>query len=109
MLFALLGRIPLPGADVDCVIRDLKGAQNLNLDTCRPEPITIAEKAAVLKTLPVEGAVTHLGSGEQRKIQSLDAVLRAHRRTGVYELRAMVNRRSPRSVSLMPPTTTSRR
>ncbi len=87
VLVALL--IPLEGATADCVIRDLNAALNLDLDACRPEPITVAEKVEALKSLPPDGAVTQLGGSELRKLQSLGAILRAHRRTDVYELRVI--------------------
>jgi hypothetical protein len=64
-------------------------ARTLDLDACRPEPITGAQKAAVLQLLPIDGAVAQLGSGELRKLQAIDAVLRTHRRTGVYEIRVI--------------------
>jgi hypothetical protein len=64
-------------------------ARTLDLDACRPEPVTAAQKAAVLQLLPVDGAVTQLGSAGLRKLRAIDAVLRTHRRTGVYEVRVI--------------------
>jgi len=64
-------------------------ARKLDLDACRPEPITVAEKAAVLQSLPIDGAVTQLDNGERRKLRAIDAVLRGRRRMGVYEVRVI--------------------
>jgi Zn-dependent protease with chaperone function len=47
------------------------------------------EKSAVLQSLPADGALTQLGSGEQRKLRAVDAVLRTHRRNGVYDVRVI--------------------
>ncbi len=89
ILFALPGIIPLPGANGDCVIRSVEMAQKLDLDACRPEPVTIAEKAAVLQSLPIDGAVTQFDNGARCKLRTIDAVLRTHRRAGVYEVRVI--------------------
>src|SRR5438270_5992858 len=89
MLVAAPGIIPLTAANGDCVIRDVEMVRKLDLDACRPEPVSIAEKAAVLRSLPIDGAVTQLGSREQRKLRAVDAVLRTHRRNGIYEVKVI--------------------
>jgi hypothetical protein len=87
MLFAVTGIVSIAAAKQDCTIRNVETVRNLDLDACRPEPVSMAEKAAVLRSLPVGGTVTHFGSGELRKLQALDPVLRAHSRMGIYEVR----------------------
>jgi hypothetical protein len=86
MLFGAVAIIGLAAAKQDCTIRDAETARKLDLDACRPEPISTLEKAAVLDSLPVEGAVTHFSTGERRKIEALDPVLRAQSRKGVYKV-----------------------
>jgi hypothetical protein len=83
----MAGTLSLRGASEDCVIRDVGTVRKVDLDACQPEPVSVAEKAAALRSLPVRGGVTHFGTGEQRKVESLDPVLRAHSRKGVYEIR----------------------
>jgi hypothetical protein len=89
MLFAAPGIIPLAGANQGCVIQDLETVRKLDLDACRPEPVSVAERAAVLQSLPVDGAVTQLGSGERRKLRAVDALLGTHGRKGVYEVKVI--------------------
>jgi hypothetical protein len=60
------------------------------LNACRPEPVSALEKEAVLRSLPVDGAVTHFSTGERRKLEKIDAVLRAQSREGVYEVRIII-------------------
>ena len=76
-------------AKESCVIRDPEMVQAMDLDACRPEPVTAAEKARVLQSLPVNGVVTHLGRNEQRKIEAIAPVLDVHGRAGVYEIRVI--------------------
>ena len=86
MLFGA-GIISLAAAQQDCAIRAAETVRKLDLDACRPEPVSALEKAAVLRSLPVDGAVTHFSTGERRKLEELDPVLRAQSREGVYEIR----------------------
>ena len=65
------------------------GKYTIDLDKCRPAPISTGEKRLVLKSLPAAGAVTHLTKGEQRKLKDLTPVLHLHERDGVYELRVI--------------------
>jgi len=69
------------------VIQNVESVRKLDLDACRPEPVSALEKAAVLRSLPVDGAVTHFSTGDRRKLEELDPVLRAQSRQGVYEVR----------------------
>jgi hypothetical protein len=87
MLFAAASVVAVACGSEGCVIRDVEIVRTFDWEACRPEPISIVDKAAVLRSLPVDGAVTHFGAGEQRKLQALDPVLRAHSRERVYELR----------------------
>ena len=59
MLFGPAGIISLAAAKQDCAIRDAETVRKLDLDACRPEPVSSVEKAAALRSLPVDGAVTH--------------------------------------------------
>ncbi len=88
-LFTLLGIIPLKSANGNCIIRDVDMARKLDLDRCRPAPVSIEEKARALQSLPAEGAVTQLGGDERRKLEAMEPVLRAHQRIGIYEVRVI--------------------
>jgi len=61
--------------------------RTIDLAACRPTPVGAVEKAAVLRSLPTEGAVTQLGAEERRKVDSLGPLLRAHGRYTVYDVR----------------------
>jgi hypothetical protein len=89
MLFAAAGIITIALAKEDCVIRDVEAVRKLDWDVCRPEPVSALEKAAVLHSLPVGGTVTHFGSGDLRKLQAIDRVMREHKRNGIYEVRVI--------------------
>jgi hypothetical protein len=81
------GTIIPAAANQHCVIQNVESVRKLDLDACRPEPVSALEKAAVLRSLPVDGAVTHFSTGHRRKLEELDPVLRAQSRKGVYEVR----------------------
>jgi hypothetical protein len=87
ILFGAPGLLSLAAANHDCAIRDAETFRKLDLDTCRPEPVSALQKAAVLRSLPVDGEVTHFSTGERRKLAELDPVLRAQSRKGVYEIK----------------------
>jgi hypothetical protein len=89
ILFAAVGFISLAAGKENCVAQEVESAQKLDLDACRPAPVSIAEKIKVLQSLPVNGVVTQLGLGERRKLDAIDPVLRAHARTGVYDIRVI--------------------
>lgn len=84
LLFAV--SIGLAAGEGDCVIRDVETVQKLDLDACRPAPVSIAEKMRVLHSLPADGAVTQLDGNERRKLAAVEPVLRAHGRIGIYEV-----------------------
>jgi hypothetical protein len=87
MLLAAATFTSIAAQKQDCVIQNVEAVRKLDLDACRPEPVTALEKAAVLRSLPVGGTVTRFGNGQRRKLQAVDSVLRAHSRLDVYELR----------------------
>lgn len=87
ILFAGLGLRPLAAANEDCAIRDAEAVRDLDLNACRPEPVSAAEKAAALLLLPIHGAVSDLAPDERRKLVAIDAVLRTQARDGIYEVR----------------------
>lgn len=89
ILFAAAAIVSLAAAKEDCTIRDAESVRKLDLDACRPAPVTIAEKTAVLQSLPRDGAVTQLGKGERRKLDAIDRLLRLHERNGVYDVRVI--------------------
>lgn len=89
VLFAAAGITTLAAANEDCAIRDLESVRKLDLDACRPAPVAVAERAAVLQSLPVNGALSQFGRGERRKLGAIDRVLRAHGRTGIYAVKVI--------------------
>jgi len=54
------------------------------LTACRPAPVSAVQRAAILRTLPAEGAVTVLGRKERANLDSLTSVLRLHAREDIY-------------------------
>jgi hypothetical protein len=87
MLFGPAGIISLAAAKQECAIQDAETVRKLDLDACRPEPVSALEIAAALRSLPADGAVTHFSTGERRKLEELDQALSAQSRKGVYEVR----------------------
>jgi Zn-dependent protease with chaperone function len=63
--------------------------QKLDLDACRPAPVSIAEKMRGLHSLPAKGLVTQFGRNERRKLAAVEPVLRANERIGIYEVRVI--------------------
>ncbi len=63
------------------------GKQSIDLDACRPAPVSAEEKRIALKSLPAAGEVHHLSRSQQQKMKDLTAVLRVHQRDGVYEIK----------------------
>jgi hypothetical protein len=61
----------------------------IDLDACRPEPVSSVEKAAILQSLPAQGGVNQLSAGESDKLGAINRVLSAHARDGVYEVRVI--------------------
>jgi hypothetical protein len=59
------------------------------LAACRPAPVSAAQREAILRTLPEQGAVTTLGSKERAKLETLGKVLRFHAREDVYDLKVI--------------------
>lgn len=88
-LLAAPGIITLASTKQDCAIRDVESVRNINLDACRPAPVTNEEKARALHSLPAEGEVSQLGGDERRKLEAIEPVLRAHQRIGIYEVRVI--------------------
>jgi hypothetical protein len=59
------------------------------LAACRPAPASAAQREAIFRTLPAQGAVTTLTSKERAKIETLGSVLRLHAREDVYDVRVI--------------------
>jgi hypothetical protein len=89
ILFAGLGGLSAAAVNEGCAIQDAETVRTLNLDACRPEAISAEAKAAVLRMLPVQGAVTEFSAGERSKLRAIDAVLRTYARDGIYEVRVI--------------------
>jgi Zn-dependent protease with chaperone function len=76
-------------AQQECIDLPITTQRAIDLDACRPTPISAGEKDMVLKSLPPEGEVTKLAESERRKLTDLARVLRFHRRDGVYALKVI--------------------
>lgn len=63
--------------------------RTIDLDACRPTPVSAVEKAAVLRSLPTEGAMMQLGASERRKLDAMSRVLRANARDSVYDIKVI--------------------
>ena len=94
VLFAVAGVGLHAQAKERCVIRKADTVWTIDLDACRPNAVSAAEKAAALNSLPAQGAVTSLGPGERRKLDALSSVLRVHRRDSVYDVRVIAVRQA---------------
>lgn len=64
-------------------------ARTIDLEACRPKPVSTIAKTAVLRLLPLHGAVTQLGADEQRKLDAIHRLLAAHARDAVYDIRVI--------------------
>ena len=56
---------------------------------CRPEPVSPEEKAAVLRTLPRDGAITAFTPAQRAKLDAVGRVLPVLGRDNVYEVRVI--------------------
>jgi hypothetical protein len=56
------------------------------LTECRPEPVSPVEKAAVLGTLPRDGAITAFTAAQRAKLDAVGRVLHVLGRDNVYEV-----------------------
>src|SRR5262245_15232288 len=59
------------------------------LDAARPAPVTLAERDAVLTTLPPRGEISRLDDGQRRKLAAARWLLELHGRASVYELKVV--------------------
>jgi hypothetical protein len=59
------------------------------LETARPVPVSAAEKARVLASLPREGEVTILSRVSRQRLESIDVVVRGIGREGVYTVKVI--------------------
>lgn len=90
MLFVAPGITSLAAATEDCAIRDVGSVRKLDLDACRPAPVTLAEKTRVLQSLPADGATTRYGRGERQKLDAIERLLRVQGRASVYDVRVII-------------------
>ena len=58
-------------------------------ETCRPLPITPAEKDLMLALLPTSGEVHKLSPAERRKVAAFDRVFMVHGRGGIYQVKVI--------------------
>ena len=72
-----------------CIDLLTTGQHTVDLDACRPAPVSADEKRNVLESLPADGEVTQLTESERRKLKDLTAILRIHQRDGVYVLKVI--------------------
>jgi hypothetical protein len=89
VLFTAAGMTIHAEAGEVCVIRNAEMVSTINLDACRPKPVSAAERAVVLQSLPINGAVTQLGAGERRKLDAIAPLLHSSRRDTVYDVRVI--------------------
>jgi hypothetical protein len=77
-------------SDVACgSLLDSRSLTDLDLDGCRPAPLSPDEKSRVVSSLPTDGEVTRLTGAERAKLQAVQRVLRLHHRDGVYEVKVV--------------------
>jgi hypothetical protein len=72
-----------------CVDLLASGQHTVDLDACRPVPVSADEKRITLKSLPAEGEVHHLSRSQRQKLKDLTAVLRVHKRDAVYDIKVV--------------------
>jgi hypothetical protein len=72
----------------DLLTRDPHGFAEW-LETARPAPVSAAEKARVLASLPRDGEVTTLSRASRQRLESIDVVVRAIGREGVYAVKVI--------------------
>src|SRR5579875_2385035 len=72
-----------------CLVRDVEMARTIDLEECRPKPVSAIAKTAAVRSLPPHGAVTQLGAGERRKLDAIHRLLAAHARDAVYDIRVI--------------------
>jgi hypothetical protein len=89
VLFAAAGMALHGQTREGCVIPNAEMVRTLDLDACRPEPVSAAEKATVLQSLPAHGGVTQLSAGERRKMDAIRQLLHTQGRDTVYDLRVI--------------------
>ena len=65
------------------------GQHTVDLDACRPVPVSADEKRNVLESLPADGEVTQLTESERRNQKDLTAILRIHERDRVYVVKVI--------------------
>lgn len=88
-LFAAAGVAVYAQPSEGCDLRNAEMVRTIDLDACRPTPVSDVEKAAALRSLPTEGAVTQFGASERRKLDAVSRVLRAHARDSVYDIKVI--------------------
>ena len=61
----------------------------LDLETCRPAPVSPADKNLVMRSLPTKGEVRRLSKSERKKLDELKPVLRLHKRDRAYDIKVI--------------------
>ena len=73
----------------NCRLADPESAAGIDLELCRPAPLSPEEKAAVLASLPRDGEITALTGGEREKLAFVDRFLATQHRRGVYAVKVI--------------------
>jgi hypothetical protein len=82
--------VPLPCSGDDRCLAGPIGPRDVDyLAACRPAAASAAQREAILRTLPEQGAVTALAPRERGKLDSLTTVFRFHARDDVYRVKVI--------------------
>jgi hypothetical protein len=75
--------------NLPCVEVLALGAELPDFDLCRPAPVSAAEKALVLASLPAEGEVTSFTRTQREKLDRILPALRLHARDSTYAVKVV--------------------
>jgi hypothetical protein len=82
--------LPLPCSGAERCLAGPTGPRDVDyLAACRPAPASSAQREAVLRSLPEQGAVTTLASQDRAKLDTVTSVLRFHARDDVYQVKVI--------------------
>jgi Peptidase family M48 len=90
--FATWAGAPLACAPIQtdkCTIETPDAIPIVDLDRCRPAPVTRHAQEAVLASLPAEGEVTTVSPAEHNKLLALNALLIPQQRARVYQIKVI--------------------
>jgi Zn-dependent protease with chaperone function len=90
--FATWAGAPLQSAPLQsdkCAIETPDAIPIVDLDRCRPDPVTPHARETVLASLPAEGEVTKLSPAEHEKLLTLNSLLIPQQRARVYQIKVI--------------------